>query len=71
MATDSVDRMERMTDGIGDISSTVEECANGVSNVAEEIVKLVGAISTINVQANENKEISESLSNEVSKFEKM
>ena len=71
MATDSVDRMERMTDGIGDISTTVEECANGVSNVAEEIVKLVGAISAINVQAGENKEISESLSGEVSKFEKM
>lgn len=71
MATDSVQTMSDMNDGIGNITFTIEECAKGVTNVAEEIAKLVEAISSISVQAGENKEISDGLSDEVSKFEKM
>ena len=71
MATDSVSTMTHMNDGINNISVTIEESAQGVSNVAEEISKLVMAISSITVQAGENKNISDGLSGEVSRFEKM
>lgn len=71
MATDSVQTMSDMNDGIGNITFTIEECAKGVTNVAEEIAKLVEAISSISIQAGENKDISDGLSDEVSKFEKM
>ena len=71
MATDSVDTMTKMNDGINNISVTIEESTRGITNVAEEISKLVMAISSISVQAGENKNISDGLSGEVSKFEKM
>ena len=71
LATDSVDTMTDMNEGISNISMTVEESAKGVVNVAEEISKLVEAISSITVRAGENKDISDGLSSEVSKFEKM
>lgn len=63
--------MTDMNEGINNISVTIEESAKGVSNVAEEISQLVSAISSISVQAGENKNISDGLSGEVSKFEKM
>lgn len=71
MATDSVDTMTKMNDGINNIAVTIEESTRGITNVAEEISKLVMAISSISVQAGENKNISDGLSGEVSKFEKM
>ena len=45
--------------------------AKGVTNVAQEISQLVTAISAITVQADENKNLSEDLSDEVAKFEKV
>lgn len=71
MSKDSVKTMGTMNEEIVNISMTIEECAKGIANVAEEISKLVEAINTISGQANSNKEISDSLSAEVSKFEKM
>ena len=71
MSGESVKTMTDMNEGINNISVTIEESAQGVSNVAEEISQLVSAISTITVQAGENKNISDGLSGEVSKFEKM
>ena len=68
MATDSVETMSEMTKNISRISETIEECANGVGNVAEEIARLVEAISSIADQAGENKDVSDVLSSEVSKF---
>ena len=70
-ATGSVDTMTTMNDGIANISTTIEESAKGVSSVAEEIGKLVMAISSISAQAGENKTISEDLSGEVARFERL
>lgn len=71
MSHDSVVTMNNMNEGISNISTTIEESAQGVSNVAEEISQLVIAISSITVQAGENKIISDGLSGEVAKFEKV
>ena len=68
---ESVNTMMEMNDGINNISATIEESAQGIANVAEEISQLVMAISSISTQAGENKAISASLSDEVSKFERM
>ena len=58
-------------EGINNISIAIEESAKGVTNVAQEISQLVTAISAITVQADENKNLSEDLSDEVAKFEKV
>lgn len=71
MATSSVGTMSSMNDGITNITSTIEESTNGVSNVASEIGKLVVAMSSITNQAGENRSISDGLSSEVAKFEKL
>ena len=63
--------MNDMNEGINNISIAIEESAKGVTNVAQEISQLVTAISAITVQANENKNLSEDLSDEVAKFEKV
>lgn len=71
MSRESVETMMSMNEGINNISVTIEESAQGVSTVAEEISKLVLAISSITVQAENNKIISNDLSDEVLKFKKM
>ena len=63
--------MTDMNEGISGISTTIEESAKGVTSVAEEIGQLVMAISSITVQAGENKSISDGLSDEVAKFERL
>lgn len=68
---DSLGTMNDMNEGINNISITIEESAKGVTNVAQEISQLVTAISAITVQADENKNLSEDLSDEVAKFEKV
>lgn len=68
---DSLGTMNDMNEGINNISIAIEESAKGVTNVAQEISQLVTAISAITVQANENKNLSEDLSDEVAKFEKV
>ena len=68
---DSLGTMNDMNEGINNISITIEESAIGVTNVAQEISQLVTAISAITVQADENKNLSEDLSDEVAKFEKV
>lgn len=71
MSKDSVTKMNDMNEGINNISIAIEESAKGVTNVAEEIAQLVTAISAITTQAGENKNLSENLSDEVAKFEKV
>ena len=66
---DSLGTMNDMNEGINNISIAIEESAKGVTNVAQEISQLVTAISAIKVQADENKNLSEDLSDEVAKFE--
>ena len=68
---DSLGAMNDMNEGINNISIAIEESAKGVTNVAQEISQLVTAISAITVQADENKNLSEDLSDEVAKFEKV
>ena len=68
---DSLGTMNDMNEGINNISIAIEESAKGVTNVAQEISQLVTAISAITVQAGENKNLSEDLSDEVAKFEKV
>ena len=70
-ANTSVKTMTDMNEGISGISTTIEESAKGVTSVAEEIGQLVMAISSITVQAGENKSISDGLSDEVAKFERL
>ena len=68
---DSLGTMNDMNESINNISIAIEESAKGVTNVAQEISQLVTAISAITVQADENKNLSEDLSDEVAKFEKV
>lgn len=67
-ATKLEDTMESMTGSIDEISTTVGESAHGVSNAAENTGQLVVALGGIEKEANANKDISELLSGEVSKF---
>lgn len=57
-----------MTNGIDGISTAVNESAEGVAVAAQNTGELVQALGGIETEANANKEISELLSGEVSKF---
>ena len=70
-ASNSVDTMSSMNDGITNIATTIEESTRGVTNVADSIGQLVETMAGITTQATENKNISDDLSNEVSKFDKL
>lgn len=70
-AEGSVSTMKAMNDGISNITKTIDVSSKGVTNVAEDIGKLVMAMSTITTQTGENKTISDDLSSEVAKFEKL
>jgi len=62
------DTMESMTNGIDGIATAVNESAEGVSVAAQNTGYLVKELSGIETEANTNKNISELLSGEVSKF---
>jgi len=62
------DTMENMTNGIDGIATAVNESAEGVSVAAQNTGYLVKELSGIETEANTNKNISELLSGEVSKF---
>ena len=62
------DTMENMTNSIEGITTTVNESAEGVINAAQNTGYLVQALDGIEKEAQANKEISELLSGEVSKF---
>ncbi len=63
--------MKSMNSGINDISLTVDESAKGISGVAEDASNLVNAISQIQVETENNHEISMELQAEVGRFEKV
>lgn len=65
------DNMERINNGISDISITVEESAKGVANVAAETVNLVNALDLIKEETRSSEEIAGDLENEVKKFKKV
>jgi len=62
------DTMENMTNGIEGIATAVNESAEGVTVAAQNTGHLVTALGGIEKEANANKNISELLSGEVSKF---
>lgn len=61
--------METMTQGLNDISITVDEAAKGVTEVAENTSDLVNAMSLIKEETGVSVGISQSLNNEVGRFE--
>lgn len=72
---DSVRQMEKtiadMTNGIEDISVTMDESARGVVNAAGSTGSLVEAMSDIREEAERNERISQSLKKEVDRFSKI
>lgn len=70
-AVDVTDTMQTMTQGIHDISATVDESSLGISDAAEDITQLVHAISEIQKQMKNNQAIATELDAEVKKFEKV
>lgn len=63
--------MDAMNTGIGDISTAVEENAKGITNVADNAVSLVEAMSEIQTETERNQQISQKLNNEVNRFKKV
>ena len=63
--------MEHMNTGMGDISTTVEESAKSISDVAQEATALAKVVDHIMNQIRINQGISEALSDEMNRFEKV
>lgn len=63
--------MNGMNTAIGDISITVDQSAQGIASVAENAVSLVTAISDIQQETHNTQSVSESLRDEVERFEKV
>lgn len=70
-STDIADTMNIMNEGLHDITITVEESANGITGVAEDVTVLVGAIATIKDESDNNQNIARELEKEVGRFEKV
>ena len=58
-----------MVTAFADVSHAVDESADAVSNAAQNTTELVGEITQINADVNENKEISDSFKQTTSKFD--
>lgn len=65
------DTMQKVNNGIQNISSTVDESAKGVSDVAEDTNTLVTALKHIEKETDKNQSISQELENQVSRFVKL
>lgn len=63
--------MQEMTGGIGGISIAMDESAQGITAAANHACELVGAIANIKNEAEHNMEISNTLKNEVDRFQKV
>ena len=70
-AAEMTNNMQQMSDGIRDITVTVEEGANGVTHAAGDTATLADAIVQIKEEADQNQRICEDLKKEVSRFEKV
>jgi len=62
--------INRMTEAVQNIAGVVDDCTQGVSDATMNTADILEAISLIQSDAAENKEISEKLNDEVSKFSK-
>lgn len=65
------DTMQKVNNGIQNISSSVDESAQGISNVAEDTNTLVTALEQIKAETDKNQSISQELENQVSRFVKL
>lgn len=63
--------MQKVNNGIHNISSSVEESAKGVSDIAEDTNTLVTALEQIKVETDKNQSISQELENQVKRFVKL
>ena len=70
-STDIADTMNVMNQGIHDITATVEDSANGITGVAEDVTVLVEAIARIKSESDNNQNIAKELEDEVGRFEKV
>ncbi|MDY5576649.1 MAG: methyl-accepting chemotaxis protein [Lachnospiraceae bacterium] len=63
--------MDTMNNGINDISITVDESAKGVTNVAEEVVNLVGTLDSIQKETEASQNIAWDFEEQVKRFKKV
>ena len=63
--------MTEMDSGIRNISVTVDESANAVTQVANDTATLVNAMSQIQTETDHNQDISVKLGNEVKRFKQV
>lgn len=70
-STDIANTMNDMNQGLHDITSTVEESANGITGVAEDVTVLVRAMENIKDESDNNQIIARELEKEVGRFEKV
>ena len=63
--------MGEVNDGITNISTVVEENAQGVSSATENVSNLANSILSIRQMATENVDSSNQLMNEVNRFQKI
>ena len=65
------DTMQKVNNGIHNISSSVDESAKGVSDIAKDTNTLVTALEQIKVETDKNQSISQELENQVRRFVKV
>lgn len=70
-ASGMVDSIRNMNDGIRDVTVTIEECANGISQSSEKTAGLKDAMNLIMEESKGNKQISKRLMMETEKFKKI
>lgn len=70
-STDIANTMNDMNQGLHDITSTVEDSANGITGVAEDVTVLVRAMENIKDESDNNQIIARELEKEVGRFEKV
>lgn len=70
-ASSMTEAMQKMSSGIKDISITVEEGANGITQAAGDTSALVDSVSRIKEEMEDNKRIYENLKTEVDRFEQV
>lgn len=63
--------MDAMSTGINDITSVVEDNAQGITNVADNAVSLVEAMVAIQRETENNQQISRKLNDEVNRFKRV
>ena len=69
--TDIAGTMQKMNEGVGSITTAIDESTRYVIGVAEDASSLVSAIANIQGEARENQTTAKNMENEVKRFEKV